>query len=178
MCKQARPFLSLNHLLSTVLKDKMNAVLKSVTFTLNCEGFSQYLTQEAVFTHQGQNSYTKKNTLKRWYFRNLIKWIFSIGIWDVIKQGLVHLFCYVSFVNRRGNFFPLFWPPSFFISLYYTWSPDRGYCLYLGFFENSARAKIFWLYWSQRAWFVGTSVPLPHILSFIHQKLQLGEKII
>lgn len=83
----------------------MNTVLKSVTFTLKCKGISQYFMQETIFTHQGQNSYTKKNNLKRRYFRNLIKCIFSTGIWDVINQVIVNLFCYVSFVNRWGHFF-------------------------------------------------------------------------
>lgn len=49
------PFLLFKHTLSTVLKDGMNALLKSVTFTLKFEGNSQHLMQETIFTHQGQN---------------------------------------------------------------------------------------------------------------------------
>lgn len=110
------PFLSLNHILSTVLKDTMNTALTSVT--LKGKGSSQDLMQETIFTHQGQNSYTNKSNSKRWYFRNPIKSVFSTGIWDVIKQVLVNLFCYVSFVNRQGHFFLSSDPPHFYFYLF------------------------------------------------------------
>lgn len=86
---------------------------------------------------------------------------------------LVKFFCYVSFANRQGYFSSLFWPPSFlFLSLCIALEVQTGYCRNR-FFENS---KTFKLCWNQHAWFMDMSVPFSHILTFIHEKLKLGEK--